>query len=73
MFTEQWVARLFEPVRTSFFDGPQPPPMQFLMPDSELPADAEVSNFRNLWLLVEAAEFSCVIVFECCFYVWNVG
>lgn len=28
---EGWIAKLFEPVRKSFFDGPQPPPMQFMV------------------------------------------
>jgi hypothetical protein len=41
--SEHWVISLFEPVRKSFFDGPQPPPMQFMMPEKPLDADAEVA------------------------------
>uniref|UniRef100_A0A6S8D826 ubiquitinyl hydrolase 1 n=1 Tax=Aureoumbra lagunensis TaxID=44058 RepID=A0A6S8D826_9STRA len=39
--SESWLPRIFEPVRRSFFDGPTPPSMQFLMPSQALPADAE--------------------------------
>ena len=45
---EAWVAKLFEPVRKNFFDGPQPPPMQFLMPEKALRKDAEVALLCGL-------------------------
>jgi hypothetical protein len=35
--------QIFEPVRKAFFDGPQPPPMQFMMPEKPLDPDAEVA------------------------------
>ena len=38
---EGWIAKLFEPVRKTFFDGPQPPPMQFMMPIA-VPENAEI-------------------------------
>ena len=38
---ETWIAKLFEPVRKSFFGGPKPPPMQFMMPMT-IPASAEI-------------------------------
>jgi len=30
--SERWIASLFEPVRKSFFNGPQPPAMTFFLP-----------------------------------------
>lgn len=46
--SELWLPRVFEPVRRAFFDGPIPPSMQFLMPDSALPAKAEVAVMYGL-------------------------
>lgn len=41
--SESWIPALFEPVRKSFFNGPQPPPMEFLMLERPLPDHAEVA------------------------------
>lgn len=41
--SEAWIIRLFEPFRKAFFDGPMPPPMQFMMPEQPLPEDAEMA------------------------------
>ena len=41
--SESWIPPLFEPVRKSFFNGPQPPQMQFLMLERPLPEHAEVA------------------------------
>jgi len=41
--SESWIPPLFEPVRSSFFDGPNPPPMQFMMLERPLPEHAEVA------------------------------
>lgn len=46
--SELWLPRVFEPVRRAFFDGPIPPSMQFLMPDSALPAKAEIAVLYGL-------------------------
>ena len=70
--SEQWIARIFEPVRANFFNGPQPPPMQFLMPESELPANAEVAVLMGLHhslggpfkLVVVFRRLKCVNVYE---------
>lgn len=70
--SEQWIARIFEPVRTNFFNGPMPPPMQFLMPDLELPVDAEVALLLGLHqhlggvfkLVVVFRRLKCVNVYE---------
>jgi hypothetical protein len=71
--TEQWLVSLFEPVRKSFFNGPQPPPMTFMMPDQALPAEAEVAvllgvhqklggPFKLVYLF---RRFRTVHVYEC--------
>jgi hypothetical protein len=65
--------QLFEPVRKAFFDGPQPPPMQFMMPERALPEDAEVAvlmglhqNIGGPWKLVYLfRRLRCVHVYEC--------
>ena len=44
---ERWIAKLFEPVRKAFFNGPQPPPMQFSMAE-KVPDDAEVAVLAHL-------------------------
>ena len=44
---ERWIAKLFEPVRKAFFNGPQPPPMQFSMAE-KVPDDAEVAVLVGL-------------------------
>jgi len=45
---EKWIMRLFEPIRRSFFDGPQPPPLQFIMPTKEYPENCEVAVLIGL-------------------------
>ena len=45
---EDWIPKVFEPVRRAFFDGPSPPPLQFLLPDAALPGDAEVCELLGL-------------------------
>ena len=44
---ERWIAKLFEPVRKAFFNGPQPPPMQFSMAE-KISDDAEVAVLIGL-------------------------
>jgi len=71
--SEHWIATLFEPVRKSFFDGPQPPPMQFMMTEKATPEDAEVAVMLGLhqslggpWKLVYLfRRIRCVHVYEC--------
>ena len=71
--TEQWVASLFEPVRKSFFNGPRPPAMSFLMPEHPLHPDAEVAvlvgehqylggSFKLVYLF---RRLRCLHVYEC--------
>ena len=70
---EGWVARLFEPVRKAFFDGPQPPPMQFMMPERPTPKGADVAMLLGLHqnlggpfkLVVLFKQFKCLHVYEC--------
>ena len=70
---EGWIAKLFEPVRKSFFNGPQPPPMQFMMPEKQLPKDAEVALLLGLHqslggpfkLVVLFKAFKCLHIYEC--------
>lgn len=45
---ERWILQIWEPVRKSFFDGPTPPPMQFMMPEKALPENAEVAVLLGL-------------------------
>ena len=70
--SERWIAKLFEPVRKAFFNGPQPPPMQFSMAE-KIPDDAEVAvliglhqvlggPFKLVWI---HRRLKCVQVFEC--------
>jgi thiol-disulfide isomerase/thioredoxin len=71
--TETWIPSLFEPVRKSFFDGPRPPPMQFLMTEKPTPEDAEVvimlglhQNIGGPWKLVYLfRRLKCIHVYEC--------
>jgi hypothetical protein len=64
---------LFEPVRRSFFDGPMPQPMQFMMTEKPSAADAEVAVILGLhqtiggpWKLVYLfRRLRCVHVYEC--------
>lgn len=46
--TETWIVSLFEPIRKNFFNGPNPPPMQFMLPAKQLSADAEVAIILGL-------------------------
>eukprot|EP00457_Paulinella_chromatophora_P000002 gb/GEZN01000002.1/.p1 GENE.gb/GEZN01000002.1/~~gb/GEZN01000002.1/.p1 ORF type:complete len:6816 (+),score=1425.09 gb/GEZN01000002.1/:114-20561(+) len=70
---EQWVARIFEPVRKAFFDGPNPPPMQFMLPEKALPEEAEVAVLLGLhqqlggpWKLIYVfRRLKCIHVYEC--------
>ena len=71
--SERWIESLFEPVRKSFFSGPNPPAMSFLMPDKEIPKHAEVAvllgehqslggPFKLVYLF---RRLKCVHVYEC--------
>jgi hypothetical protein len=70
---EGWIAALFEPVRKSFFNGPVPPALQFMMPEKCLPKGAEVAVLAGLHpslggpfkLAVLFRRLKCVQVFEC--------
>ena len=65
--------QLFEPIRQNFFNGPQPPPMQFMMSEKALSKDAEVAVLLGLhqslggpWKLVYLfRRLRCVHVYEC--------
>eukprot|EP00808_Paulinella_micropora_P006835 g75373.t1 len=46
--TEKWILPIWEPVRRSFFAGPVPKEMAFLMPTKAIPADAEVAVLLGL-------------------------
>jgi len=71
--SESWIPFLFEPIRKSFFDGPMPPAMQFLMPEWALPEDAEVAVLLGLHqtiggpfkLVYLFRRLRCVHVYEC--------
>lgn len=65
--------QIFEPIRQSFFDGQQPPPMQFMMPEKITPPDAEVvvllglhqklgGPFKYIYIF---RFLRCVHVYEC--------
>ena len=71
--TEGWIATLFEPIRKSFFDGPNPPPMQFLMTARATPATAEVAVMLGLHqqlggpfkLVYLFKKLRCIHIYEC--------
>jgi len=71
--SEGWVAKLFEPLRKAFFNGPSPPPMQFMLPEQSLPKHAEVATLLGLHpglggpfkLVVLFRSFKCAHVYEC--------
>jgi len=71
--SEGWVAKLFEPLRKAFFNGPSPPPMQFMLPEQSLPKHAEVAMLLGLHpglggpfkLVVLFRSFKCAHVYEC--------
>eukprot|EP00750_Incisomonas_marina_P014138 INCI17609.11.p1 GENE.INCI17609.11~~INCI17609.11.p1 ORF type:complete len:5029 (+),score=1065.32 INCI17609.11:298-15384(+) len=71
--SERWIESLFEPVRKSFFSGPMPPAMSFLMPEKEIPKNAEVAvllgEHQNLGgpfkLVYLFRRLKCVHVYEC--------
>lgn len=71
--SEKWIASLFEPVRTNFFNGPNPPPMQFMMPEKAIPADAEVAIILGLHqsiggpfkLIYLFRRLRCLHIYEC--------
>ena len=71
--SELWIVNLFEPVRKNFFDGPSPPPMQFMLPEKALPEDAEVAVILGLhqklggpWKLVYVfRRLRCIHIYEC--------
>lgn len=46
--TEQWLVPIFEPVRRAMFDGPNPKPMTFMMPERPLAEHAEVAVLLGL-------------------------
>jgi len=78
---EKWIMRLFEPIRRSFFDGPQPPPLQFIMPTKEYPENCEVATLIGLHpslngpykLVYVFRRWKCVHVYEAVSHgrVWN--
>lgn len=70
--SERWIAKLFEPVRKSFFNGPTPPPMQFMMAE-RVHENAEIAvliglhqqlggPFKLVWI---HRRLKCVQIFEC--------
>ena len=71
--SEKWIVNLFEPVRKSFFDGPNPKPMQFMLPPTPTPEDAEVAVLLGLHqvlggpfkLLFIFRRLRCIHVYEC--------
>lgn len=71
--TERWIIPLFEPLRKSFFDGPSPPPMHFLMVGRALPASAEVATLLGVHptlggpfkLVYLFRRLRCAHVYEC--------
>lgn len=71
--TETWIVGLFEPIRKNFFNGAQPPAMQFLMTSKPAPKDAEViillglnQNLGGPFKLVYLfKKLKCVHVYEC--------
>jgi len=71
--SEMWIPPLFEPVRKSFFSGPLPPAMQFMMAPGPLPDTAEVAVLMGLHPHIGGAfklvyifrSYRCVQVFEC--------
>jgi hypothetical protein len=71
--SERWIARIFEPIRENFFNGPNPPPMQFMMPERALSDDAEVAVLLGLHqniggpfkLVYVFKRLKCVHVYEC--------
>eukprot|EP01033_Poteriospumella_lacustris_P010457 gene10460-7435_t len=71
--TERWIAHLFEPIRKNFFDGPMPPPMQFMMTSKATPEDAEVAVMVGLHqklggpykLVYLFRRLKCLHIYEC--------
>jgi len=71
--SEKWIASLFEPIRTNFFNGPSPPPMQFMMPDKAIPDDAEIAVILGLHqsiggpfkLVYLFRRLRCLHIYEC--------
>jgi thiol-disulfide isomerase/thioredoxin len=71
--TERWIANLFEPIRKSFFDGPSPPPMQFMMTTKATPENAEVAVMVGLHqklggpfkLVYLFRRLKCLHIYEC--------
>eukprot|EP01038_Epipyxis_sp_PR26KG_P004031 gene4031-5768_t len=71
--SERWIASLFEPVRKSFFDGPSPPPMQFMMTEKATPDEAEVAIILGLHqniggpfkLVYLFRRLRCLHIYEC--------
>lgn len=61
--SESWIPPLFEPLRKSFFDGPQPPPMQFMMLERALPEHAEVAVLVGVHQILGGA-FKLVYLFR---------
>lgn len=59
--SEAWIARVFEPIRESFFAGRSP--TQFMMPEFPLPEDAEVAVLVGLHQIL-GGPFKICIVFK---------
>jgi thiol-disulfide isomerase/thioredoxin len=70
---EIWISKLFEPVRKNFFDGPNPPPMQFMMPERAISKTAEVAMLIGLHqalggpfkIIMLFRRLKCLHVYEC--------
>ena len=71
--TERWIPKVFEPIRKTFYDGPQPPPMVFMMPEQPLDEYAEVAILLGLHQILGGSfkfvqvfkRLKCVHVYEC--------
>ena len=71
--SEAWIPPLFEPVRKAFFDGPNPPALQFMMVPGPLPESADVAVLVGLHPHIGGAfklvyifrAYRCVQVYEC--------
>ena len=63
--SEKWIASIFEPVRRSMYNGPNPPAMTFMMHEQALCEDAEVAVLLGLhqsWASASWSTFSPVQV-----------
>jgi hypothetical protein len=71
--SEHWLVPIFEPIRRAMFNGPQPKPMTFMLPERPLPDNAEVAVLMGLHqqmggpykLIYLFRAFKCLHVYEC--------